>query len=241
MKKLLLKIVVLVLLIILAICSVFIGTGYSMYKKALKETSLDEKKSEIRSNENYIKLDEVPQIYKDALIAVEDHRFYEHEGVDYFSVFRAIVRNIKSKQLIEGGSTITQQLAKNTYFTQNREITRKIAEAFMAKKMEKELGKDEILELYINTCYYGDGYYTLKEASQGYFKKLPKDLNDYEATMLVGIPNAPSVYSPTVNFELASQRQNIVLTKMIEYGYITEGEKEEILSNRDTYKVYFNK
>lgn len=111
----------------------------------------------------------------------------------------------------------------------------------MAKKMEKELGKDEILELYINTCYYGDGYYTLKEASQGYFKKLPKDLNDYEATMLVGIPNAPSVYSPTVNFELASQRQNIVLTKMIEYGYITEGEKEEILSNRDTYKVYFNK
>jgi len=241
MKKILLKIILLILLIILAICSVFIGTGYSMYKKALKETSLDEKKSEIRSNENYIKLDEVPQIYKDALIAVEDHRFYEHEGVDYFSVFRAIVRNIKSKQLIEGGSTITQQLAKNTYFTQNREITRKIAEAFMAKKMEKELGKDEILELYINTCYYGDGYYTLKEASQGYFKKLPKDLNDYEATMLVGIPNAPSVYSPTVNFELASQRQNIVLTKMIEYGYITEGEKEEILSNRDTYKVYFNK
>lgn len=212
-----------------------------MYKTALKETSLEEKIAEIKGNDNYSKLDEIPKIYKDALIAVEDHRFYEHKGVDLISILRATMRNIRSKELVEGGSTITQQLAKNTYFTQNKEITRKIAEGFMARKFEKNLKKDEILELYINTCYYGDGYYSLKEASEGYFQKLPSQLNDYEATMIVGVPNAPSVYAPTVNFELASQRQKIVLTKMVEYGYLTEDEKNEILSQKNNYQVYFNK
>lgn len=240
MKKILLRIAIVALVVLLAIITLLIGTGYSMYSKALKNMSLEDKIKEIQSDENYTKIDNVTKMYKNAVVAVEDHRFYKHNGVDIFAICRAIGTNIVHRELREGGSTITQQLAKNTYFTQNKEITRKIAEGFMARKYEKNLDKDEILELYINTSYFGDGYYNIKEASEGYFNKLPADLNDYEATMLAGVPNAPSVYAPTVNFELASQRQKQVLTKMIEYGYINESKKNEILEQKDKYQTFFN-
>lgn len=239
MKKIILKLIVLIFLVIVVICSLFIGIGYNMYSKAIKDISINEKIEEIQKEKNYTKIDEMPKMYKDAVIAVEDHRFYTHKGVDFISISRAIYRNIINRQLIEGGSTITQQLAKNTYFTQNKQFTRKIAEIFMCKKYEKECSKDLILELYVNTSYFGDGYYNIKEASEGYFNKLPIELNDYEATMLAGVPNAPSVYAPTVNFKLTSQRQRQVLDKMVEYNYITEKDKEDILSKTDEYREYF--
>ena len=240
MKKIIFSIIILLLIIVLAITVLFISAGYSMYKNALKEISIEDKIKEIQSNENYTKIEDTCKTYRDAVIAVEDHRFYKHHGADVFSICRAIATNLKYGELREGGSTITQQLAKNTYFTQNRELTRKIAEGFMAAKYEKVLSKDEILELYINTSYFGDGYYDVKEASLGYFNKMPSELNDYEATMLAGVPNAPSVYAPTVNFELASQRQKQVLTKMVEYGYINKEKEEEILSQKEEYREYFN-
>ena len=210
-----------------------------MYSKAIKAESIDDKIADIRSNANYTKIDDVSQMYKNAVVAVEDHRFYSHCGIDVWAIMRAMARNIKYKELLEGGSTITQQLAKNTYFTQNKELTRKVAEGFMAISYEKKLEKDEILELYINTSYFGNGYYDIKEASLGYFGKLPNDINDYEATMLAGVPNAPSVYAPTVNFKLASERQTQVLNKMVEYGYITDDKKNEILSMTEQYREYF--
>ena len=122
-------------------------------------------------------------------------------------------------------------LAKNIYFTQEKELTRKVAEVFMAFKIEKNLEKDEILELYLNTSYFGDGYDTAKEASIGYFGKELKDLSDYEAVMLAGIPNAPSVYAPTKNLKLAKQRQKQVLDKMVEYKYISKDRADEILAS----------
>ena len=240
MKKIIFRIILIILIIVLAVVSLLVGTGYSMYSKALKETSLEDKIQEIKSQEGYTEIGEICDIYKKAVIAVEDHRFYKHNGIDMFAIARAVVRNVISKELKEGGSTITQQLAKNTYFTQNKEITRKIAEGFMASKYENNLSKDEILELYINTCYFGDGYYTIREASLGYFDKLPSELNDFEATMLAGIPNAPSVYAPTVNYELACQRQKQVLTEMVKYGYINEGTMNEIISHKEEYRVFFN-
>lgn len=240
MKKIILRVILIILIIVLSITALLVGAGYSMYAKALKEVSVEDKIKEIQSKENYTKIDDVCEMYKNAVIAVEDHRFYSHHGADVFSICRAVVTNLKYGELREGGSTITQQLAKNTYFNQNKEFTRKIAEGFMAAKYEKILEKDEILELYINTSYYGDGYYNIKEASLGYFNKLPSELNDYEATMLAGVPNAPSVYAPTVNFELASQRQKQVLTKMVEYGYINESRKNEILKQKDIYQNLFS-
>lgn len=239
MKKLILKIVLLIVLIVVSICSLFIGVGYNMYSNAIKEIPINKKIDKIKDDDNYTKIEDMTKIYKDAVVAVEDHRFYTHKGVDFISISRAIYRNIVSKHLVEGGSTITQQLAKNTYFTQNKEITRKIAELFMCKKYEKECSKDLILELYVNTSYFGDGYYNIKEAGKGYFNKLPNELNSYEATMLAGVPNAPSVYAPTVNFNLASQRQRQVLEKMVQYDYISENEKDEILSKTEEYREYF--
>ena len=241
MKKIIFRFILLIILICIAIAGVFGVAGYSMYKNALKETSFDDKINEIRSEANYTKIDDVAQTYKDAVVAVEDHRFYQHGGIDLWAIMRAIARNIKYSKLLEGGSTITQQLAKNTYFTQSKKMTRKVAEGFMAIKYEKNLSKNEILELYINTSYFGNGYYNIKEASLGYFGKLPSELNDYEATMLAGVPNAPSVYAPTVNFKLASERQVQVLNKMVKYNYITEEERKEILNQTDYYEDYFNK
>lgn len=241
MKKTIIRIIVLTLLILMSVCIIFLGVGYSKYSNTLKEQNLSSKVEEIQSDENYAKLEDINKFYINAVVAVEDHRFYEHNGIDVLALGRAMLRNIKNKELLEGGSTITQQLAKNTFFTQNKEIVRKVAEGFMALDYEKNYSKDEILELYLNTSYFGDGYYTVKEASLGYFDKLPIDLNEYEASMLAGIPNAPSVYSPTVNFKLASERQNQVLSKMVKYDYITEEKKKEILNQTQTYHEYFNK
>ena len=227
--------IILLILAILIIAGGIIGTiGYSQYKKALEEMPLEQKVAEIHEDENYAEFEELPQIYINAVIAVEDKRFYTHKGIDTISLGRAIVNDIKAMSFVEGGSTITQQLAKNTYFTQKKEITRKISEAFMAMEIEKNYEKEEILELYLNTSYFGDGCYTVKEATRHYFDKEPEEMTDYEATLLAGVPNAPSVYAPTKNLDLAHQRQRQVLNKMIECGYLSEVEAEEIKNEADT-------
>lgn len=201
------KILLLLILIILSILAIYIGQGYKMYKNALDDKPLEEMVQEIRSQKSYTKISNIPDIYKDAVIAVEDHRYYDHSG-----------------------STITQQLAKNMYFTQDKTLTRKIAEVFMAKKIESNYNKEEILELYVNYIYYGSGYYDIKSASLGYFDKEPQDLTEGESIMLAGIPNAPSVYNPKVSPKLARERQKQVIDKMIKYGKLSEGKADEILS-----------
>lgn len=232
MKKVIIKVLIIILVILISFGLILIGTGFSMYQEAIKEVPLSEKVEEIRQKENYTKLDEMPEIYKKAVIAVEDHRFYNHDGIDIIAIGRAIFNDIKALSFVEGGSTITQQLAKNIYFTQEKELKRKVAEVFMAFTIEDNYEKDEILELYLNTSYFGDGYNTPKEAAKGYFNKDISELSDYEAVMLAGIPNAPSVYAPTKNLSLAKQRQKQVLDKMVEYEYITKEEADKIILER---------
>ena len=228
--KILKRVILVVLLVIMSVGALFIGNGYNMYKEALKQMPLEEKIRSIREKENYTKIEEVPQMYINAVISIEDHRFYKHKGLDIIAVNRALINDIKAMDFIEGGSTITQQVAKNIYFTQEKKFIRKIAEVFMASKIEKNYKKEEILELYINTSYFGDGYYTLKEACRGYFNKEPSEMTDYECILLAGIPNAPSIYAPTKNPELAKQRQKQVMKKMIKYGYLTQEEADSIIS-----------
>ena len=229
MKKVIGKILIIILIILLSFGLIIVGTGYNMYKEAIEKVPLEQKVEEIKEKDNYTTLEEMPDLYKMAVIAVEDHRFYEHGGIDIIAIGRALWNDIKALSFVEGGSTITQQLAKNTYFTQEKELTRKVAEVFMAFEIEQNYDKDEILELYLNTSYFGDGYDTVKEASRGYFEKEPMELTDYEAVMLAGIPNAQSVYAPTKNLELAKQRQKQVLDKLVKYEYISEDKAEEIL------------
>lgn len=210
-------------------CSYLTYEGYTMYKDAVNEVSIEDKVAEIRSKRQYTQVEELPRIYKEAIISVEDHRFYSHPGIDILATARAAVHDIQAMSLVEGGSTITQQLAKNLYFTQEKKFVRKVAEVFVTIEMEKKYTKDEILELYVNSIYFGNNYYCVKDASMAYFNKLPKDMTDYEATLLAGIPNAPSVYSLDVNPTLAKQRQRQVVEKMVEFGYLTQKEANIII------------
>lgn len=227
--KTFLKVILLLMLIGISIGLLLIGKGYDMYKETIQETPLEEKVEEIKSKVNYTKISELPQMYLDAVISVEDHRFYKHSGIDIIAIGRAIINDIKAMDFVEGGSTITQQIAKNEYFTQEKKITRKIAEVFMAYEIEKNYLKDEILELYINTIYFGNGYYNIKDACEGYFGKSPNEMTAGECIMLAGIPNAPSVYNPKENPKLAKERQKQVADKMVEYGYLSKEKEDEIL------------
>ena len=181
-------------------------------------------------------LSEVPQYLKDAYISIEDERFYSHNGVDIKRTVASTIRYIlnRGNSSAGGGSTITQQTVKNSFKDKSDSgfagVERKIREISRAYKLEKLLSKDQILELYLNTSYFGDGYYCVAEASRGYYKKEPKNMNRNEASMLAGIPNAPSAYCPTKHLDLAKKRQNQVLDKMVRYEFITAKEKEEILN-----------
>lgn len=228
--KVIKKIVFVVLIFTISIGLLVVGNGYDMYKEALEQMPLEEKIENIREKENYTKIDEIPEMYINAVISVEDHRFYKHNGIDIIAIGRAVVNDIKEMDFVEGGSTITQQLCKNIYFTQEKKITRKIAEVFMAFKIESNYEKKEILELYINTSYFGEGCYTVEEASNKYFVKEPKNMTDSECIMLAGMPNAPSVYNPIENSKLAKQRQKQVIDKMIKYKYLTQDKANEILN-----------
>ena len=227
--KIFLKVILLLILIGISIGLLLIGKGYDMYKEAIQETPLEEKVEKIKSKENYTKISELPQMYLDAVISVEDHRFYKHSGIDVIAIGRALINDIKAMDFVEGGSTITQQIAKNEYFTQEKRITRKIAEVFMAFEIEKKYSKNEILELYINTIYFGNGYYNIKDACEGYFGKSLNEMTTAECIMLAGIPNAPSVYNPKENPKLAKERQKQVADKMVEYGYLSKEKEDEIL------------
>ena len=230
----LIKRLILLIIIVIAISGGILAyKGHKIYKEVLEKKSVLDKVAEIKSQENYTELKDLPEFYKNAVIAVEDRRFYEHGPIDPIAIARAVFVNIKSWELQEGGSTITQQLAKNIYFTQEKSALRKVAEMYMAYEIEKNCDKDTILELYLNTSYFGDGYYCVKDASEGYYNKEPKDMNRNEASMLAGIPNAPSAYCPTKHLSLAKQRQIQVLDKMVKYKFITEQDKTEILNEEN--------
>ena len=225
MKRLLKGIFALIMLAII-IGGIAIGffafKGYNMYKESISKESMESRVEAIRNESDYVTINLISKDFKNAIIAVEDHRFESHGAVDFISIGRAIFRNLINLNLDEGGSTITQQLAKNVFFTQESTLTRKMAEIFAAIDLEKNYSKDEIIELYMNIIYFGDGYYGINQASKGYFNKTPLELTFDEATLLAGIPNAPSVYSLSNNPDLARQRQQHVINSMKEYGFMEE-------------------
>ena len=227
--KIIKRIILIIILVVIFVGTILTYKGYTLYREALDKMSVLDKVAQIKNDENYTELNKLPKFYLDAVIAVEDRRFYEHGAIDPIALARAVIVNIKSFELKEGGSTITQQLAKNIYFTQEKSALRKVAEMFMAYEIERNCDKDTILELYLNTSYFGDGYYCVNEASRGYFDKEPIDMTRNEASMLAGIPNAPSAYCPTKHLNLAQQRQIQVLDKMVKYKFITEEEKQRVL------------
>lgn len=230
--KNILKIIFFVFFILFSVCGYFLIDGYFIYRKAISDLTVEELVKNVESNENYCSIENIPKMHLDAVIAVEDHRFYSHHGIDLIAIIRAIKHDIEARDFVEGGSTITQQVAKNVYFTQDKTIRRKIAEMFMAFKLESSLEKEDILELYLNTSYFGSGYYTIREASIGYFSKEPKDMTDNESIMLAGVLNAPSKYALNENFYLARQRERQVLNKLVKYRYLSKNKASEIFEEK---------
>lgn len=200
-----------------------------MYRNAVEKTPISEKVESIRNMEGFTEYEELPKIYVDAVISVEDKRFWSHGGVDVLAIGRAMWNDLQTMSFAEGGSTITQQIAKNEYFTQEKKLERKFAEIFLALELEADYSKQEIFELYVNTIYFGSGYYGIHDAAQGYYGKEPSELSDYEAVMLAGLPNAPSAYSPDSSPELAKQRMKQVLDRMVECGKMAEEKADNLL------------
>lgn len=173
-------------------------------------------------NRYVVPLEKISPILQKAVIAIEDERFFKHKGVDLQGVVRAAVINVAKKRVEEGGSTITQQLARNLFLTKKKSITRKIAEMVLALQIERRYTKSEILELYLNEIYWGHNAYGIESASLLYFNKHASDLSLSEAALLAGIIEGPEKFSPYKNMEGAKTRQATVLSKMVELGYITE-------------------
>ncbi len=182
---------------------------------------------------------EVPDVVIKAFVAGEDARFFQHEGLDLIGIFRAFVKNMIAGEIVQGGSTITQQVARSLYLSPERTFTRKIREAILAYKIDRYLKKQEILELYLNHIYLGHGAYGIEAAAQSYFGKSARSLTLPEAAMLAGLPKAPSRFSPYVNMERARQRQAYVLTRMQEDGYITPAAKDKAI--REPVKLISSK
>jgi len=193
-----------------------------------------------------VPLSEISVPMQQAILAAEDHHFFEHHGINFSSIFRALLVNLQARHVVEGGSTITQQLVKNLFFTQGqRNLERKLKEAILAFELEQRYPKEKILELYLNQIYYGNGAYGIERAASRYFNKSAINLDIAESAFLSGLVKAPSELSLPANREIAINRQHEILMRMVEYGYITREQAEQarkkklvFLSHRDPYSHY---
>lgn len=210
--------VALVLLVAVALTCVAVAwRGYELYRNAVSARPVEETVEAIRSQPGYVSLDELPQTYLDAVVAVEDHRFWGHPGVDVIAIGRAAAHDVMTLSLEQGGSTITQQLAKNLFLTQDKDLARKAAEVFLALDIEGRYEKREILELYVNTAYFGRGCYGIGEAARELLGKEPSEMTPDECALMAGIPNAPSALSADAG--AAERRRRVVVGQMEKYGY----------------------
>lgn len=190
--------------------------------------SKGKKISELKGEKDvyYLEGDEIPDYVKTAFLSIEDKKFYEHGGVDYLAILRAVIARIKNGRVTQGGSTITQQLVKNVFLTQERTMDRKLREMFYSMEMEKKYTKDQILEFYINNVYFGHGYYGIQAASYGYFKKDASKLSLSEVAFLCAIPNGPTRYDPLTHYDNTIKRRNLILKNMLDDSKIMLEEYE---------------
>lgn len=197
MKKLLFKMIIILLVIITGFCGYYGYLGYQIYQDKIQEQSLSERVHQLKSKEDYVTLDQISPIYKEAVLESEDRRFYQHGPVDYYGLARAMLTNLTTFSFKEGGSTITQQLSKNLCLSFEKNLSRKFAEVFIVRDLEKMYSKDEILEMYLNITYLGEGNYGIQAASQYYYHIDAINLNKQQSDILVKTLKRPSVYNPS--------------------------------------------
>lgn len=202
-----------------------VNNGVRVYSSTGSDTTL------YNSNRSIIEIEQLPKYVLDAFVSTEDKRFYEHNGYDLKRIIKATLVNISTNSKSQGASTISQQLIKNTLLNNEKTFSRKLKEVVLSMKMEKEFTKDEILEMYLNTIYFGSNAYGLENASKTYFNKSAKDLSLNESCCLAGIIKSPKIYSPINNFEKCMNRKNLVAKLMLDNHYITSDEYKSILAN----------
>lgn len=225
MKKKILNILLLLLGVLILITGCYFGDCYNDAKNLMTNEPISEKVESYTNKAEYIVYDDINTYFVNAVVATEDKRFFSRKGFDWIALSRAIIVNVVSGELREGGSTISQQIAKNLYFQGTRRgIKEKIEEVFIMLELERDYSKEDLFALYASMNYYGDGYYGLSEASLGYYEIDQKELTLAEAAMLAGIPNAPSLYQLSTGYDLAKERQEKVLYRMLEEKYITQDE-----------------
>jgi len=240
-------IISIIILIILVLASIFLYVGMTI--DSIKDIDLSltndvEKVSLVYDNEDniiennsvikYVGIDEINENTKNAFISIEDKNFYEHSGINFKRILKAFYNNIKTKSFKEGASTITQQLVKNRFLSNEKTISRKIKEAYLSLKLEKKESKEKILETYLNSIYYGNGAYGIAEASKMFFNKDVKNLSLSESCILAGTIKSPAKYSIINNYENSIKRRNLVLSEMLEDGYISQGEHDEAINELPT-------
>ena len=189
--------IIILLVVITGFCGYYGYLGYQIYQDKIQEQSLSERVNQLKSKEDYVTLDQISPIYKEAVLESEDRRFYQHGPVDYYGLARAMLTNLTTFSFKEGGSTITQQLSKNLCLSFEKDLSRKFAEVFIARDLEKMYSKDEILEMYLNITYLGEGNYGIQAASQYYYHIDAIDLNKQQSDILVKTLKRPSVYNPS--------------------------------------------
>lgn len=230
--NILVNLIILAAVIMLILLGIVGVRGFMLYKNRIEYKSLSAVAGEIRSEPLFTPTEELPDFYLKAVVAIEDRDFYKHGGIKVTSMFRALITDLRAGAPVQGGSTITQQLAKNELFTQEKTVDRKSAEIFAAFALEHEFSKDEILELYVNSIYFGDGCHGIGAAAKGLFGKKPSELTRFECAELAGIPNAPAKYSVRFAPDEVAQRGEEVLEAMLSAGSITESEYNEILAEK---------
>ena len=226
LKRSLLTVLLVLLLLLLTAGGWFVYQGSQLYKSAAKVTPIATLYDTISARTHYAAYDQLPQTYVQAVICTEDEHFMTHKGIDPGAIFRALLYDLRTQSLAEGGSTLTQQLAKNALFTKEKRMTRKAAEAFAAIDIEKTYTKQQIFEMYANTIYFGNGCYGIEEAAEGYFGKTAAELTSAEAVFLAGLPNAPSTYASSP--ELALKRAQVVLKRMVKCRVFTQQQADEV-------------
>ena len=212
------------------VCVVF-GRGYLHYEELIREESVEDRVSEIQNTNNFVPFEYLPKTLVDATVSIEDHRFFEHNGIDYIGLGRAFASWFVPGMVESGGSTITQQVAKNMYTMFDSSLDRKVVEFFVANALERNYSKEEIFAIYVNIINYGDSHIGISEAASGYFQKSVLELSDGECTLLAGIPQSPVNYQLSTHYSEAKQRQSLVLQSMVENKYLTEEEANQILKN----------
>ena len=240
MKKILLFIrnFILSLLVLVIICAgALLYTGYQRYLDEIDNYPVEVALTNIEADKDFVSYDDISKDLTNALVAIEDHRFFLRDGIDIIAIARAFITNLNNKTIAEGGSTITQQLAKNIYFNHNVSLTRKVAEIFFVYDIESKFSKQKILSYYANIIYYGDGYYGIKKASEGYFHKDCSELTLFEASLLAGLPQSPSNYQLSSGLDLALKRQQQVLKAMYTYDFISEKEYNDCLNMQQTFNM----